>query len=315
MHINIWIVCAICLTVTVMTAAVIIVCVNRYRTKKILNSIEAMLDSVMDGSFLEETFDESRLSRLETRFAHYLSASAISARNTAAEKEKIKTLIADISHQTKTPIANLLLYSELLREEDLPDNVRGNAEALYNQAEKLRFLIDSLVKLSRLENGILSLSPEKESIQSLLLKICDQYLPKATAKGLSLHIQDTDSYAVFDAKWTAEALGNILDNAVKYTETGGVTISVTEYEIFARIDIADTGIGIPQEEFPKIFTRFYRSENVKNSDGVGIGLFLARKIINEENGYIKVTSHPRQGSCFSVFLPKDLNTHTVENIK
>ncbi|MDE6531283.1 MAG: HAMP domain-containing histidine kinase [Lachnospiraceae bacterium] len=284
--------------------AVIIVCCNYYRTKKTLDTLEKMLDSVMDGSFSEEIFDERRLSRLETRFAHYLSASAVSARKTAAEKDKIKTLIADISHQTKTPIANLLLYSELLREEEMPDNARSNVDALYNQTEKLRFLIDSLVKLSRLENGIISLSPSKEAIQPILLTIYNQYLPKAEAKGLTLHMSDTDAYAVLDTKWTAEAIGNIVDNAVKYTEQGGLTISVTEYEIFTRIDIADTGIGISEEELPKIFTRFFRSENVKNFDGVGIGLYLARKIISEQNGYIKVTSHPGEGSCFSVFLPR-----------
>ncbi len=286
-------------------AAVIIVCCNYYRTRRTLDTLEKMLDSVMDGSFSEETFDERRLSRLETRFAHYLSASTVSARKTAAEKDKIKTLIADISHQTKTPIANLLLYSELLLEEELPDNARSNAEALHNQTEKLRFLIDSLVKLSRLENGIVSLSPEKEAIQPVLLTICSQYLPKAKAKSLSLHMSDTDAYAVFDTKWTAEAIGNIVDNAVKYTKQGGITISAVEYEMFVRIDITDTGIGISEEEFPKIFTRFFRSENVKNFDGVGIGLYLARKIISEQNGYIKVTSHPGEGSCFSVFLPKD----------
>lgn len=177
-------------------------------------------------------------------------------------------------------------------------------KALHNQTDKLRFLIDSLVKLSRLETGIIHLSPERESVQSVLFKIRIQYLPKAMEKGLSLQIPDTDSYAVFDAKWTVEALGNIVDNAVKYTAAGGITISITKYELFLRIDIADTGIGISDEELPKIFTRFFRSEDVKNYDGAGIGLFLARKIINGENGYIKVTSKLGQGSCFSVFLPR-----------
>lgn len=295
----IWLAAALCL----LAAAVIVFC-NYRRTKKTMDTIEQMLDSVMNGTFTEDTFDERRLSRLETRLAHYLSASVVSARKTAEEKDKIKTLIADISHQTKTPIANLLLYSELLQEEALPDSARSNVEALHNQTEKLRFLIDSLVKLSRLENGILSLSPEKESLQPVLWKVRDQYLPKAEAKGLSLHIPDTDAYAVFDARWTAEALGNIVDNAIKYTKQGGITISVTEYEIFVRIDITDTGIGISSEELPKIFSRFYRSEDVKNCDGVGIGLYLARKIVSEEGGYIKVTSRPGQGSCFSVFLPR-----------
>lgn len=295
----IWLAAALCL----LAAAVIVFC-NYRRTKKTMDTIEQMLDSVMNGTFTEDTFDERRLSRLETRLAHYLSASVVSARKTAEEKDKIKTLIADISHQTKTPIANLLLYSELLQEEALPDSARSNVEALHNQTEKLRFLIDSLIKLSRLENGILSLSPGKEAIQPVLLTVYDQYLPKAQAKGLSLHLSDTDAYAVFDARWTAEALGNIVDNAIKYTKQGGITISVTEYEIFVRIDITDTGIGISSEELPKIFSRFYRSEDVKNCDGVGIGLYLARKIVSEEGGYIKVTSRPEQGSCFSVFLPR-----------
>ena len=110
-------------------------------------TIEQMLDLATDGIFTEENFDESRLSALETKFAHYLSASAVSAKNVAAEKDKIKTQIADISHQTKTPIANLLLYSELLQEENLTDSARSNVEALHSQIEKLRFLIDSTVTI------------------------------------------------------------------------------------------------------------------------------------------------------------------------
>lgn len=141
-----------------LTAAALILR-ERHRTGKILDSIERMLDLAMNGSFTEKNFDESRLSSLETRFAHYLSASAISARNVSIEKDKIKTLIADISHQTKTPVSNLLLYSELLIEEPLTESAMDSAEAIHDQAEKLRFLIDALVRLSRLENGIITLSP------------------------------------------------------------------------------------------------------------------------------------------------------------
>ena len=122
--------------------------------RKTMEEIERMLDAAMTGSFSETNFDESQLSALETKFAHYLSAAEASSQNIAQEKDKIKTLIADISHQTKTPIANLLLYSELLMEETLPASAKANVEALYKQSEKLRFLIDSLVKLSRLENDM-----------------------------------------------------------------------------------------------------------------------------------------------------------------
>lgn len=263
-----------------------------------------MLTMAEDGAFVKETFDESRISSLETKFAHYLSSSAVSARNVAQEKDKIKTLIADISHQTKTPIANLMLYSELLEEEELTDSMRSSVEALRIQTEKLRFLIDSLVKLSRLENGIFTLSPRKEPLLPTLQRVYEQFCSKAENKGLKLLLNKTEVSAAFDPKWTAEALCNIVDNGIKYTEHGSISISVTAYQMFARIDVADTGMGISEEEHAKIFSRFYRSEKSGDSEGVGIGLYLAREIISGEGGYIKLSSSYGHGSTFSVFLPR-----------
>ena len=298
-----WLIGAACILVSAL-----IIFHNYHRTKKTMNTIEQMLACASDVRFLEKNFDESRMSALETKFAHFLTASAVSAKNVAAEKNKIETLISDISHQTKTPIANLLLYSELLQEADLQDDVRGNAEAIYAQTEKLRFLIDSLVKLSRLENGIITLSPKQTPLLPMLQSICDQLAPKAEEKGLSLKLRDAEAAAgicaVCDAKWTAEALCNITDNAIKYTAQGGITISITAYEMFARIDITDTGIGISEEEYAKIFSRFYRAQNAQDKEGVGIGLYLAREIVNGEGGYIKVSSSLGNGTTFSVFLPK-----------
>lgn len=294
-----WITILLCF---VLTTAIVVW--NQKKTKYTIETIENMLDAAMDGSFTETAFDESKLSALETKFAHYLSASETSSHNLALEKDRINSLIADISHQTKTPIANLLLYSELLKEEELPVSAWTNVEAIYSQSEKLRFLIDALVKLSRLENGIITLSPQHTSLQSMLQNITEQYSAKATEKGLSLHLQDTDISATFDPNWTTEALANIVDNAIKYTEAGTITISVTSYEMFVKIDITDTGVGISEGEQPKIFTRFYRSVNIREQEGVGIGLYLARQIISGEGGYIKVTSIPGKGSTFSVFLPK-----------
>ena len=127
---------------------------------------------------------------------------------------------------------------------------------------------------------------------------------KARTKGLELILHDMDEKAYFDSKWTLEAICNILDNAVKYTNEGSISLSVTAYEMFVRIDIKDSGIGIKEEEFSKIFSRFYRSEDTKNMEGVGIGLYLSRQIISGEGGYIKVSSVYGQGSTFSVFLPR-----------
>lgn len=284
----------------------VVVLFERYKIKKMLETLNQMLDSVLDGSFTEQNFDESLLSAVENRLYRYLTASEVSARNLAVEKEKIKELIADISHQTKTPIANILLYAQLLEEQELPQQSMDCVMALRGQAEKLNFLIASLVKLSRLETGVFTLRPVYTAITPMLEDTVEQFLPKVTQKELQLIIEPTEAYAIFDYKWTQEALCNLVDNAIKYTPPGGrIQISVKEYNLFCRIDVADTGIGISEEEQAKVFSRFYRSPSVSEQDGVGIGLYLTRQILSEQGGYIKVTSSLGRGSVFSMFLPRE----------
>lgn len=279
---------------------------TRWQSRKLLDSLEDMLRAATEGEFTESAFDETRMSRLETELAHYLSASAMSARNVEREKEKIKTLIADISHQTKTPIANLLLYSELLAEEELTQMAREKLAALHGQTEKLQFLIEALVKLSRLENGIIRLRPEDHAVLHLFERVREQYEAKAQQKGLSLTVQETELHAVFDPEWTAEALANLADNAVKYTKSGEIALSAVAYEMFVRIDVRDTGMGIAEEEQGKIFSRFYRSQSTgESSDGVGIGLYLTREIVSGEGGYLRVQSAVGKGSLFSMYLPRE----------
>lgn len=287
-------------------AAILVVFLTRYRTKKTLDAIEAMLDAATNGSFSEVRFDETRLSALETKFAHYLHASSLSARNVAAQKEQVQVLISDISHQAKTPIAALLLYSDLLAESELTVQQRANTEAIRAQGEKLRFLTDSLVKLSRLEAGILTFRPREEAVEPMLNQVLQQYTARAREKGLTLQAEATGAVANFDPKWTAEALGNLVDNAIKYTPSGGVSLSVREYAFFTRIDVTDTGPGIPEAEQPLVFTRFYRGASTREAEGVGVGLHLARQIISGQGGYLKLTSQVGAGSTFSVFLPREI---------
>lgn len=288
----------------VLGLALVIAGISRWKTKRTFSKIEQMLDLAMEDRFSENMFDESRMSALETRFAHYLSASVVSAHHVREEKDKIKALISDISHQTKTPIANLLLYTELLEEEPLDEQAKEYVQLLHGQTKKLRFLIDSLVKLSRLENGILSLHPTKQPLQPLLEQLVAEFQKKAAQKGLKLVLYSTDETACFDEKWTAEAIGNLVDNAIKYTDAGEVVISVSAYELYIRIDVKDSGVGICEEEQAKIFSRFYRSEKLAQKEGVGIGLYLARQILAGENGYIRVISEEGKGATFSVFLPR-----------
>lgn len=277
----------------------------RRREKNTLESMDKMLDEAIQGTFSQADYDESLLSAVETRLAEYLDASAVSTRNLQAEKDTIKTLIGDISHQTKTPIANILLYAQLLGEQALPPSAEALTSALELQAEKLKTLIEFLVKTSRLETGILAFHPVKGPLEPMLEEAVLQLRPKAAEKGVSLTLVPTQDEAKFDPKWTAEALCNLLDNGVKYTPPGGaVTVKVTSYEIFCRIDVTDTGIGLAEEEQAKVFQRFYRAAQARDVEGVGIGLYLVRQIAAGQEGYVKVVSTPGKGSTFSLFLPR-----------
>lgn len=291
-------------------AAIIFTLRERFCTRQIIKSIEQMLDKAINGSFTTDKIDESLLSSLEFKFSQYLSAAETSAKNITAEKDTIKTLISDISHQTKTPIASCQLYCELLQEQKLDETSAGYAAALNAQIQKLSFLIAAFIKMSRLETGILTLHPIYQDIMELVVCAAGQYTPKAQAKGLSFRVLPVESdaplTAFFDEKWTLEALGNIIDNAIKYTDSGSITIQVKAYEIFLCIAITDTGCGIAEREQAQVFSRFYRAEDAADKEGVGIGLYLAREIIANENGYIKLTSSPGNGSVFAVYLPREI---------
>ncbi len=294
------------LSLTTIVLCCVIVILQHRKLKKTLLTIRRMLDSAIDGSFKEDTFDESLLSSLESRLNHYLSSSVVSARNLTAEKEKIKALLADISHQTKTPLSNIMLYAQLLEEQNLPGESGECVAALRGQTEKLNFLITALVKLSRLETGVFTLNTTLNAIAPMLEAVADQFISKAEQKGIQFTLDSTNAFAIYDYKWTEEALCNLVDNAIKYTPYGGrIQISVKEYDLFCRIDITDTGIGISEEDQAKIFTRFYRSRSVSEQEGVGIGLYLTRQIITGQGGYMKVASVLGDGATFSIFLPRE----------
>ena len=283
---------------------------QRAVTWRTLRRLDEMLAQAMDGTFTAQQFDESQLSAIETRFAQYLSASAISARRVQEEKEAVKALTGDISHQVRTPLANIRLYTQLLAEQPLNAQGRTCVNALDAQAEKLQALLEALVKTSRLETGVLALHPVPTPLSPVISRAAEQYRPKAEARQITLTAEPTDGLtAVFDAKWTEEALCNLLDNAVKYTPPGGhITVRAVPYELFVRVDVTDTGCGIPEEEQAKIFGRFYRCAAAAQTQGVGIGLYLTRQILSRQGGYIKVSSREGQGSTFSMFLPREAPT-------
>ena len=276
-----------------------------------IRRLEMMLDAALSGDFQENDYDETKLSRLESKWKRFLAASMLSRENLNREKENVKSLVSDISHQTKTPMTNIRLYASLLGELiEAETGMQRQEEAavmigeLVRQTEKLEFLIQALTKMSRLESNIVEVRPEQQPITPLLQDVVAEAAMKADGKNISIrNVYAGEAFACFDYKWTKEALGNVLDNAVKYSPPGStVTLSVLEYEMYLAVSVCDEGRGIREEEIPKIFGRFYRAEEVSQEEGVGIGLYLTREILRKENGYVKVKSQPEKGSEFLLYL-------------
>ena len=225
----------------------------------------------------------------------------------AKEKGELQSLLSDISHQTKTPIANLKMLNETLLERPVDEERRHDfLMATRSQLDKLDFLIQAMVKTSRLETGVIKLEKRNEPMADTLTSAINGILVSLEKKQIVLSVDCPDELSVsHDSRWTSEALFNLLDNAVKYTPAGGnIRVVVQDWEMYLRIDVSDNGRGISEREHAAIFKRFYREESVHDVDGIGIGLYLAREIITMQGGYIKVTSEVGKGSTFSVFLPQ-----------
>ena len=225
----------------------------------------------------------------------------------AKERADLQELISDISHQVKTPIANLQMVNATLLEQPVTEEKRQEfLQASSGQLEKLDFLMQAMIKTSRLETGVISLDRKVQPIYDTLAAALGGILLNAEKKTIQVSVDcPADILLAHDKKWTSEALFNILDNAVKYTPAGGaIRVSVQSWELYVKIDIADSGKGIAESRQGMIFKRFYREEEVHDVEGIGIGLYLARKIITMQGGYIKVTSAVGRGSTFSVFLPR-----------
>lgn len=277
------------------------------RTGKTLQRLDEMLTEAMSGTFEESRYDETELSRLESKWKQYLTNSKMSLQRTQVERERIKTLVSDISHQTKTPLSNILLYAQLLQERTEHTEEQELAKQIVTQTEKLEFLIQSLVKMSRLETEVLEVIPAMNPVRSLVERAVEELQAKAEKKQIKVVVSEMEEQlqASYDRKWTLEALCNILDNAVKYSPTKSqILVEVKEYEFYVCICVTDEGIGISEEERAQIFGRFYRGRQVQQEEGIGVGLYLAREILQRENGYIKVESKLGEGSSFGIFLSK-----------
>ena len=218
------------------------------------------------------------------------------------EQRSLQGLVADISHQTKTPLANIQLYLERLEHGAEDASLVAKLGA---QVEKLDFLLANMVKISRLETGAVRIQKQQALLADTLADALSVIVPKADAKQIRLSVDYDETMTLnHDRRWTAEALANLLDNAVKYTSAGGsVGVRVVLQPVFVQIAVHDSGKGIARERQGTIFTRFYREPEVHDTEGAGLGLYLARMIVERQGGFIDVVSTPGVGSTFTINLP------------
>lgn len=261
------------------------------------------------GDLLAERSLDARIAATDDLWGHtnerLLRLSQAQMRRTEAlqrEQRSLQGLVADISHQTKTPLANIQLYLERL-EQGAED--ASLVEKLGAQVEKLDFLLANMVKISRLETGAVRIQKQQALLADTLADALSVIVPKADAKQIRLSVDYDETMTLnHDRRWTAEALANLLDNAVKYTSAGGsVGVRVVLQPVFVQIAVHDSGKGIARERQGTIFTRFYREPEVHDTEGAGLGLYLARMIVERQGGFIDVVSAPGAGSTFTINLP------------
>lgn len=274
------------------------------------DSLNACIDDIVNGN-KNIQFDlesETLTGKFNYKLKRLYEIMQSSKNQVKEEKQAIQEMISDISHQVKTPLANLKMYNSTMAECQLPFEKEQEFYALMEtQIDKLDFLMQAMVKMSRLETGIITLSIQPATLYETIGLALGGIVLSAEKKGIEVTVNcDPDMVVPHDKKWTAEVLFNILDNAVKYTPAGGkIFVTAERWEMSTKIDITDTGKGIPEQHFAQIFKRFYREKEVHNIEGVGIGLYLGREIIARQGGYIQVKSEINRGSTFSVFLPSE----------
>lgn len=287
-------------------------------TKEESKEVAESLVKIREGSYfrernLDEEWDESK-NLIQGELDSLGSYVEMIKDQAHREKEETKTLVTDISHQLKTPVAALNSCFEILKSQNLTEEERKEFEGrLEAQLRSLGQLIEALVNISRLETGMIELNCRKASIFDTILEAVNRIWVKAQKKGIEIELEGEDKIDGLiirhDPKWLCEALINVLDNAVKYSENGTkVTICVFRMVSFLRLEIHDQGVGICKENYHKVFRRFYRGQEseVQKEEGSGVGLYLVRKIVEGHHGTISLDGakmKKKKGSVFVIQIP------------
>lgn len=301
---------AVLFSLLILILGLVLIRLLRRKLLDFSDSLSARIDSIVNGKE-DVSFDlesETLTGKFNYKLQRLYEIMQNGKRQVQEEKQSIQEMISDISHQVKTPVTNLKMYNSTLLERRLaPEKEREFHMLMESQINKLDFLMQAMVKMSRLETGVITLSVSPAPIYDTVGLALAGIERSAEKKQIGVTVScDPGLIVPHDKKWTAEALFNILDNAVKYTPSGGkISVTAERWEMATKIAISDTGRGIPEQHYAQIFKRFYREDAVHDISGVGIGLYLCREIVSKQGGYIQVKSEVGQGSTFSVFLPNE----------
>ena len=273
-------------------------------TRELCRAMDQMISG--SGEPARAVDSETLFARINYRLSRLYGIMQENRRKVDEERQELQSLVSDISHQVKTPVSNLKMVTDTLLTYPVSDAERTDfVRGIRSQTDKLDFLFQALVKTSRLETGVIRLEKKACRLFDTVAQAMSGIVYAAEKKEIAGSVDCPEHLTLsHDSKWTTEALFNLLDNAVKYTPSRGkITVSVVPWEMYVEIKVSDTGKGISESNHAAIFRRFYREEEIHEQQGVGIGLYLARQIVMQQGGYIKVVSVPGQGSDFSIMLP------------
>ena len=292
------------LAVVILAAALVY---QQIQVRKTMTDVEVIIEGLL--AFDQKTFsevEETRLSRLAAKAAQIQQRMRLESSAIHQEKETLQSLITEISHQMKTPLANISMDIDLLQE--MPMTAAERHEFLGRarlSCDKLNWMTDSLINIARLETGAIELKPQPLPLMPTLEKAVCEVQSLAAKKQIEIHTAFFDDQPVLhDPRWTGEAIVNLLDNAIKYSEPGSpVQIRVERLPMFTKISVINPGTALLEEDLNQIFRRFVRGKNAADQQGAGIGLYLVRLIQEKQGGMVMADCNPDTAqTLFTLFL-------------